>query len=352
MSSRKRDSFGRFASGAGGSALQQFGQESMQFKRPRTVQPNMPGYPGSVGAFSSAGQGPPQAGALAAGYSSGVIDIGSNSTSSLPVQARPWSPKCAVGDFSAGSLIFVRRDHEHASFKSVADLATTNWLLRDARNALAALGATPEGKMGAESHAGENGWLHDKGGWGFMGSLRNKQQNPGSLITLMNVDIFGRSRIGNIFSKKLQSGDRVGIALVPVDINKYKVIDGPGHGSSNPKTYVQSLEDDAAISDKKKRTRSAMELLVDPDSQIDGEDYKTQDVYTVWQWLPTLNGKLCEHVKYLFKTGDIPDFIDFIALGCVSNALMCGKTHEAHMRRALMSTDAYTTLPQIEILIE
>lgn len=370
MSLRKRDSYGRFAPGAGGSALQQFGQESMQFKRPRTVQPNMPGYPGSVGEFSPAGQGPPQAGALAVGYSSGVIDIASNSTSSLPVQARPWSPQCAVGDFSPGSLLFVRKDLERASYKSVADLATANWLLRDARSALAYNGANPEGKMGAESHAGENGWSADKGGWNFMGSLRNKYLAPGSLITLMNVDVFGRSKIGNIFSRKLLTGDRVGIALVPVDILRYPTIEGPGNGSANPKLYAESLlpdNDEETQLDAKKRTRSAMELLIDPLSEMDGEDYAQEGKHTVWQWLPTHNGKLCKHVEKLFpvvdvpdpnddsktiKQLDIPDFIDHISLGCVSNALMCGKTHEAHMQRALMSTDAYTTLPQIEILIE
>lgn len=356
--SRKRDSYGRFAPGAGGSALQQFGQESMQFKRPRTVQPNMPGYPGAVGEFSSAGQGPPQAGALSVGYSSGVVDIASNSTSSLPVQARPWSPQCAVGDFSPGSLLFVRKDLEHASYKSVADLATANWLLRDARSALAANGANPEGAMGAESHAGKNGWLADKGGWNFMGSLRNKYLAPGSLITLMNVDVFGRSKIGNIFSKKLLTGDRVGIALVPVDILMYPTIEGPGNGSGNTELYTQSLLPDAndpkdpPLLDPKKRTRSAIELLVDRPSENDGVDYQDIGKFTVWQWLPTHNGKLCKHVERLFYAGEIPDFIDHISLGCVSNALMCGKTHETHMRRALMSTDAYTTLPQIEILIE
>lgn len=349
--SRKRDSYGRFAPGASGSALQQFGRESMQFKRPRTVQPSMPGYPGAVGEFSSAGQGPPQAGALGVGYSSGVVDIASNSTSSLPVQARPWSPQCAVGDFSPGSLLFVRKDLEHASYKSVADLATANWLLRDARSALAHNGANPEGEMGAESHAGKNGWLADRGGWNFMGSLRNKYLAPGSLITLMNVDVFGRSKIGNLFSKKLQTGDRVGIALVPVNILRYRTIEGPGNGSANPVLYAESLVADNKVKPIKS-TRSAMELLVDPTSAASGADYTKAKTFTVWQWLPTHNGKICKHVEILFPAGGIPDFIDHISLGCVSNALTCGKSHEMHMRRALMSTDAYTTLPQIEILIE
>lgn len=360
MSSRKRDSFGRFAARSSGTALQQFGQESMQFKRPRTVQPNMPGYPGRVGEFSSAGQRPPEAGALSVGYSSGVIDIASNSTSSLPVQARPWSPQCNVGDFSPGALLFVRKDLEHASYKSVADLATANWLLRDARSLLSYTGANPEGAMGAESHAGKNGWLADKGGWNFMGSLRNKYAAPGSLITLMNVDVFGRSKIGNLFSKKVMSGDRVGIALVPVNVLLYPSIEGPGNGSGVTAQYVQSLvADDGANADK--ATRSATELMIESvqPEVFEPEDYISANTYTVWQWLPTHNGKICKHLERMFltdpddkKSVQIPDFIDHISLGCVSNALMAGKTNETHMRRALMSTDAYTTLPQIEILIE
>lgn len=365
MASRKRDSYGRFASGASGTALQQFGQESMQFKRPRTVQPSMPGYPGSVGEFSSAGQRPPEAGALSVGYSSGVIDIASNSTSSLPVQARPWSPQCNVGDFSGGALMFVRKDLEHASYKSVADLATANWLLRDARSRLTYNGVNPEGDMGAESHAGKNGWLADKGGWNFMGSLRNKYAAPGSLVTLLNVDVFGRSKIGNLFSKKLLTGDRVGIALVPVEILLYPAIEGPGNGSGVTKQYVESLVPDHEV-EREKATRSAMELMIEDDPNTfqaadftNGSATPDDQRYTVWQWLPTLNGKICKHVERMFLTDPndknsvkIPDFIDHVSLGCVSNALMSGKTNETHMRRALMSTDAYTTLPQIEILIE
>ena len=167
--SRKRDNLGRFSVGAGGSALQQFGREDTNFKRPRSVQSHMPGYPGTVGEFPASGQGPPQASNLGAGYSSGVIDMASNSTSSLPVQARPWSASCCVSEFSPGSLLFVRKDLEHASYKSVADLATANWLLRDARDALAAAGGSPSGQMGAESHNKENGWLSDSGGWNYFG---------------------------------------------------------------------------------------------------------------------------------------------------------------------------------------
>ena len=351
--SRKRDNLGRFSAGTGGSALQQFGREDTSFKRPRTVQSSMPGYPGRVGEFGAAGQAPPTAGALGAGYSSGVIDMASNSTSSLPVSARPWSARCCVGDFSPGSLLFVRKDLEHASYKSVADLATANWLLRDARDALAVVGGSPAGAMGAGSHNKENGWLHDKGGWNYFGLLRNSMKPPGSLVTLMNTDVFGRSRVGNLFGSKIVTGDRVGLALVPFNIQNYREIVGPGSGSTNPDTYVRSLTTDSATTTQK--TQNAVDVMLDQPGSYDS-DKTGKPVYTVWQWMPTLNKKLCKHVWSLFDStaGVEPDvdFVDHVAIGCVSNALMSGKSVESHMIRALQSTDAYTTLPQIEIIIE
>ena len=81
----------------------------------------------------------------------------------------------------------------------------------------------------------------------------------------------------------------------------------------------------------------------------------------------TVNGELADHVLKFFtvtedagtkkKTitgpgGDELHFIDHISVGCVSNALHSGSCVESHMIRALQSTDAYTTLPQIELLIE
>lgn len=368
MSSRKRDALGRFSVGN-----DSFARESMSFKRPRGVNPSMPSYPGAVGGFNPAGQAPPQAGTLAAGYSSGVIDIASNSTSSLPVQARPWGPECRVGEYSPGALLFVRKDQNLTSFKSVADLPTANWLLREARlqTTFVSSSLSLDSNMGACSNDNaETGWLGDTG-WNFFGPLRNAQKSgPASLITLCNVDVFGRTKVGNLWGSHLTTGMRVGLALVPMNIQRYgNTIHGPGTRSRVMDTYLSALMDDEAATkknegtpeEKQKRrataTKTARELLLLPGKAYDTDTeytFEKKRVFTVWQWLPTLNGALCEHVKsYVGGTEDKPvDFIDHISLGVVSNCLQAGRTTTTACLRALQDTDAYTLLPQIEILIE
>ena len=370
MSRRKRDSLGRFAVGS-----DSFAQESTSFKKPRGVNPSMPGYPGSVGAFNSAGQAPPQASALAAGYSSGVIDIASNATSSLPVQARPWGPECNIGDYNPGALLFVRKDQNLTSFKSVADLPTANWVLREARATLRFLSAstTLDDNMGASSNDHPTyGWLGDTG-WSVFGPMRNSQRAPGSLVTLCNVDVFGRSSVGNLWGRKIVSGQRVGLALVPMNIRAYgAAMYGPGDRSRIMDTYLSGLANDVAVTtelirsagsfgaasnqDKRKNasaTKSAGDLLLHPHE--DGKFVQSQygqDKYTVWQWMPTLDGELCDHVLKYFPENGVPDFIDHISLGVISNCLQAGRTTIPTCLKALTDTDAYTLLPQIEILIE
>ena len=388
MSKRTRNNLGQFVSArsgsASGSALAQFGQESTSTKRPRGVQPNMPNYPGNLGALRSRSQAPPSAGQLKTGYSEGVIDIGSNSTSSLPVQARPWSPECAISAYAPGSLLFIRKDtHQHAAYRSVADLATINWLLRQARSLLG--GASTHKDMGAASNGHKLSGFKGERGWNYMGLLRNSYKPPASLLTLMNTDVFGRSKVANIFSRRLQAGDRVGVALLPVDLTKqhsfYGGISGPGSNLNNVALYLQSLEDDGSAlrgsSDASScATRTAKEMMLAPykankykngAQQYEGK-YNVRanggqaGEYHVWQFLPTVNGELSKHAQEVYfpvpatapanTPPDIPDFIDHISLGCVSNALFSGKCVERHMLLALHSTDHYTTLPQIEVLIE
>ena len=374
MSRRKRDLLGRFAVGN-----DSFAQESTTFKKPRGVNPSMPSYPGSVGAMNVRGQAPPQASALSAGYSSGVIDIGSNSTSSLPVQARPWGPECNIGDYAPGALLFVRKDQNLTTFKSVADLATANWLLREARANLRFLTAssTLDENMGASSNDHPTyGWLGDLG-WLYFGPMRNSHRAPGSLITLCNVDVFGRSKVGNLWGRKVTSGDRVGIALVPMNIKLYgSAMYGPGDRSRVMETYLKGLAQDSEVqapilNDRGQRpafadasardqranasaTKSAKSLLEYPYevNQWITTDFTQNEKHTVWQWMPTLGGELCDHVLRYFPGETPPDFIEHISLGVISNCLQAGRTTIPMCLRALTDTDAYTTLPQIEILIE
>ena len=227
--------------------------------------------------------------------------------------------------------------------------------------------------MGASSNDHSTyGWLGDTG-WSFFGPMRNSQRAPGSLVTLCNVDVFGRSSVGNLWGRKIVSGQRVGIALVPMNIRKYgAAMYGPGDRSRIMDTYLSGLANDVAVTtelirsaasfgaassqDKRKNasaTKSAGDLLLHPheDGKFVQSEYG-QDKYTVWQWMPTLDGELCDHVLKYFPENDVPDFIDHISLGVISNCLQAGRTTIPTCLKALTDTDAYTLLPQIEILIE
>lgn len=365
MANRKRDSFGRFSSGGGGTDLARFGRESESYKKPRNmnVQPNMPSYPGAVGAMNLSGQGPPTASALGVSYSSGVIDLGSNSTSSVALQAKPWSAVTNIPPASPGALLFVQRDAKLTQngrshqIRSVADLPTMNWLLKHARDNLSNL-ADESARMHAGSYKKDGGVTH-KNGWNFIGPLRNQyQQGTSGIITLMNVDVFGRSKIACIFGSRVNTGDRLGLALVPVNLTAFPSIGGPGSKSTVTGDYVSTLIDDASAG------RFATESAT-------GKVFEKSGEYHVWQWLPTVNGVLCKFVWDLF--GDVKenpdafeenkrgwlhsgapkvDFIDHVALGCVSNAQGSRRCNDRICRQAVFDTDRYTTCPQIEILIE
>lgn len=364
MSTRKRDSFGRFTS-TGGTDLQRFGQESNAYKKPRNmnVQPNMPSYPGAVGDMRVPGQAPPSAAALGASYSSGVIDLASNSTSSVAVQAKPWSPVNNIPPMSPGAILFAQRDAKLASngdsrqIRSIADLPTMNWLLKHARDNLANL-ADETTRLNAGSYFGAGGVL-SKHGWNYIGSLRNQyKQGSSGIISLLNVDVFGRTKIACIFGK-VSTGDRVGIALVPVNLTRFKSILGPGSKSTVPADYVSSLNDDATADSITNGLRTSTQTAT-------RERFSDTGSYTVWQWLPTINGVICKFLWDLFPETDreavergtrlsgapTVDFVEYVPLGCVSNAQMSRRTHDRMCRAAVFDTNRYTTCPQIEILIE
>lgn len=344
-SKRSRDQFGRFSSGASGTALTQFGHEDMRFKKPRGESAAFP-TPGDVGRMSS-GNAPPNAASLSTGYSSGVIDLGSNSTSSVPVQARKWSPINNVAEMSPSAIVFVRRDGKMSKYKSVADLPTMQWLLRKSRDLLSNSINGDSSNLSTGSFRGEGGVL-SKEGWNLLGILRNTYTQGSAMITLCNIDVFGRSKVSCIFGPKLATGQRVGLALVPVQIGncRYCVL-GPGSGARDLPNYLRSLSDDFSA---KKKTQTAAEYLAGTTST-----YESSDKHTVWQWLPTLDGKLCKHVHKIagMTAGDDePDFIHHISLGCVSNAHMVGRAPVEHQKMALFDSNKMTTLPTIEILME
>jgi len=372
MSKRERDSFGRFASSNGGSDLARFGKESMTYKKPRNmgIHSSMPGYPGAVGAMGS-GQAPPSASSLGASYSSGVIDLGSNSTSSVPIQARPWSTTANMPPLSPGALLFVRRDGKLVThglskqLRSVADLPTMNWLLREALDQKAsALGRSE--RMDAGSFKEQTGSVlgtstQPNTGWNFMGSLRNSYQTPGSPVILHNCDVFGRTKIANLFGRSVKTSDHLGLALVPVNLANFKTekgwaMLGPSSKSSVTEDYLITLYDDSAM---KARGMACVDAL--------GNKFGEVGEYHCWQWLPTLNGIICQEFWSLWPEQDekeleqfgarrsgapTVDFIDYVHLGTVSNSLMRGRCTNRQMIKSPFDTNTYTLCPQLELLLE
>jgi len=210
-------------------------------------------------------------------------------------------------------------------------------------------------------HAGSyhrEGGVTSRIGWNYVGSLRNQyQQGTSGIIKLMNVDVFGRTKIACIFGSRIATGDRVGLALVPVDLNKFGVILGPGSKSTVPGDYTDTLLDDNMAHTTAGIGQTSTEKAT-------GEFFTTTGEYHVYQWLPTINGLLCKFLWDLFPEKESKkkgwlysgapkvDFIDHISLGCVSNAHTSRRCNDRICRQAIFDTDRYTTCPQIEILVE
>lgn len=155
-----------------------------------------------------------------------------------------------------------------------------------------------------------------------------------------------------VWGDDLISGDRVGYGLVVFDLSKYATIDGPGMGSRITESYLESLKDDKQADPK---TLSAKELLVGGS----GSDFISGKKYHVYQWMPMKNGELAKPVWNYFQRNEgrsikapSVDFVDVYTLGCVSNALHSARCGKAHCLAALQSTDKFTTLPQVEIILD
>lgn len=318
------------------------------------------------------GQAPPDASSLGTSYSSGVIDLGSNSTSSVPLQARPWSTTANIPPLSAGALLFVRRDGKlvahglSTQLRSVADLPTMNWLLREALDQQTMDGYSNQAKMDAGSYKSKAGSVlgtkaNPNSGWSFVGSLRNSYQAPGSPVTLHNVDVFGRTKIANLFGRNVVSGDHLGICLVPVNLKNFSTeaglsILGPSAKSSYTENYVLTLHDDAVMDGRGHACTNAA-----------GKKFVKTGEYHCWQWLPCINGIICKEFWSLWPEADEKeptsfgvrrsgapkvDFIDYVHLGTVSNCLMRGRCTERQMTKAPFETNCYTLCPQLELLLE
>lgn len=137
--------------------------------------------------------------------------------------------------------------------------------------------------------------------WHFHGVLRG-EIGAGSLQKLLNVDVFGRSRIYNIFGQ-VHVGDVVGLELVKKRVKE-----------------IMHLEPNGASAGDLNLQQTAFGFK--------GDGY-------VMQWEGAINSKA--------KT--------FIPIGVVSNAVGVERDRPNHRMRAHLCSHDMTTLPTIEILM-
>ncbi len=241
-------------------------------------------------------QQPPSNGNIPIQVRSSQVHQMTNNTASVLLFARPFSDK-SHEKITPGQILFTHGGKGRMS--TVLNLAQMN-------KHLAKKDACPHNCL----DIGVRGEFASKDRYYFFGVMRNEangatyHQGQRTLQRLLNTDVWGRSKIANIFGCNLHRGDVLGMTLV--------------------KKYTNFHKDGV--------TRMNMK----------------------WQWVPTVNNKL---VKYLltppfqFKIED-PGVIPqrSFKIGILSHAV--SEKPSAHtMFRALEESDILTSLPQVEILM-
>lgn len=243
-----------------------------------------------------------------------------NVTQSQPLIIRPWLDGWEK-QYQQGSLIFVNKSNAIAPSRlcTTADLPTMNWILEKAYE-------KPTGNQTAKQHpmykmkqlydAGGNEGLEGKDGWNFHGIYRNDMDMQSSLQRLINVDVFGRAMVGNIWGK-MNRGDVLGIGLKRINVD-----------SLNTGMFVQPDGN----------------LL--PNILTGKGNTEVDEGKGVLQFVPIKNRK--ETLDYEENSQGIIE--KYIQLGIVSHAV--AKTPgQGLIKLALRSQDAFLRLPRVEILI-
>lgn len=238
----------------------------------------------------------------------------SNNTASIPILVRPWKDS-AEKDYKPGSILFVSRDAT-SLIQKVADLPKMNQILKD-RGAEAL--AVVADNLNAESR---------NKGYNYFGIYRNENNlnsssGRGTQQQLINCDIYGRTKISNIFSDSLVTGDHVGIGLFRCkdsdDSDFYKLLP----------TVNQALPDELK--------RGPYSSVVDPHeySLVSIEDLRPGGANADPAMLEEAEKeRLCAHFP----------------IGIVSNTV-CKRGSMFSRIGALEKRGLLTTLPQIEVLI-
>ena len=234
-----------------------------------------------------------------------------NVTTSLPLMIRPWLDNYEA-NFNQGSLIFVNIDSRAHRLSTVADLPTMNFIMENA-NRKKGLNE-PTQPMYSNTKDVDT---FQKFGWNLFGVMRNDMAADSQLQKLLNIDVFGRSMVANIWGP-LKRGDHVGLALKSIDCGSYGGFVQPT-GNMLPSVVIKD----------------------------DGKD--------ILQLVPTINGRLVDvtttSADNEAKKAAAPiDYKVHYPLGVVTHAV--GRVPNTGQRKmALRSQTHYTLLPRIEILM-
>ena len=239
------------------------------------------------------------------------ISLDTNATTSLPLLIRPWLDGYEK-QYSQGSLLFVNQDQQSHRMSTVTDLPTMNFMLEACQRQFGEdLVSAPMYKSCKTSRG-----LQGPNGWNFFGVLRNDMMADSTLQKLLNVDVFGRAMVANIFGKVCR-GDHVGLALIRV--NTAAIYNGfmQPAGNLQPKAIIKGMGPDG-----------------------DGILQKG-----VLQFVPTVNGKI-----NCIADCDNKDIDLHIPLGVITHAV--GRQPNQGQRvSSLRSQTHYLLLPRIEILM-
>ena len=188
-------------------------------KRPRPpyskhYYPSGPGAMPNVSNHPSGPSAPPPIGSQISVQSrSTVTYLQTNPTASIPLMIRPWSEHYEK-DYAPGCLIFAKQEKVGRSpLVTVADVPTLNYLFTRGR----ANGEDEKDRIGPDDFE-------------FFGLFRNdagkqvdRLGNPRYTNTkqrLIQCDVYGRAKAANFWGNKLQTGQRLGVALVKKTISE------------------------------------------------------------------------------------------------------------------------------------
>lgn len=223
-----------------------------------------------------------------------------NVTTSLPLMIRPWQDGYEK-QFNQGSILFVHKEEGAQRMSTVADLPLMNYIMEKAHST-----TPPQQPMYANTKKVDT--LQGRGGWNLFGILRNDMLADSSLQKLLNIDVFGRAMIANIFGQ-LKRGDLVGLALMEIDCGKKNFGFVEPNGQKNPANLIGTSK--------------------------------------VLQFVPTVNHKT---IANFLTQGEEEKFEAHYPLGIVSHAV--GRVPlTGQIITALRNQSMYTLLPRIEILM-